>query len=104
MRGMKKWLPFKSLKGQYEMIDQMMEEREKVPMPELSIDQKEDINYRLQTLSKGEHIAVRYYQDGWIKVTEGIFLGVDKIEKRICFTGFAVPFSCLIGLGEEIYS
>jgi hypothetical protein len=30
MRGMKKWLPFKSLSGQYDMLDKMKSERNKV--------------------------------------------------------------------------
>ena len=44
MRGMKKWLPFKSLSGQYEELDKMKSSRKKVAMPELSVDQIDELN------------------------------------------------------------
>jgi hypothetical protein len=35
MRGMKKWLPFKSLTGQYEALDQMKKKRAEMAKPKM---------------------------------------------------------------------
>lgn len=53
MRGRKKWLPFKSLSGQYERLDEREREEEKVSRPELSLDEREDINNTLVSLREG---------------------------------------------------
>lgn len=54
MRGRKKWLPFKSLSGQYERLDEREREEERVSRPELSLDEREDINNTLVSLKKKE--------------------------------------------------
>ena len=60
MRGMKKWLPFKSLKGQYEELEKMKKERAKVEKPVLSEDEEEEVNRFLIGLKRGEKTKGRY--------------------------------------------
>ncbi len=96
MRGMKKWLPFKSLSGQYEMIDKMKEERKKVTMPELSVDQIDDLNRVLVSLQKGDAVEVTYFQEGEVLSRRGVFLKCDGYSKQVFFKGFSLPFSSLL--------
>ncbi|MCR4697901.1 MAG: YolD-like family protein [Bacilli bacterium] len=96
MRGMKKWLPFKSLSGQYDMLDKMKSERNKVAMPELSVDQIDELNRVLVSLQKGDQVEVVYFQEGEILRKRGIFLRCDGYNQKVFFKGFVLPFNALL--------
>jgi hypothetical protein len=96
MRGMKKWLPFKSLKGQYQVLDRMKENRMKTTKPELSIDQIDDLNRALSSLQKGDKTIVTYFDDGNILKKDAVFLKSDGTTMNVFFKGFSLPFSSLI--------
>ena len=96
MRGMKKWLPFKSLKGQYQILDRMKENRMKTTKPELSIDQIDDLNRALSSLQKGDKTTVTYFDDGNILKKDAVFLKSDGTTMNVFFKGFSLPFSSLI--------
>lgn len=96
MRGMKKWLPFKSLKGQYEMLNEMKEKRNIVEKPELSIDQIDDLNRALVSLQKGDKTKVTYYDDGVIKKKDVVFVKCDGSSMHVFFKDIVLPFSSLI--------
>ncbi len=96
MRGMKKWLPFKSLSGQYEELDKMKSSRKKVAMPELSVDQIDELNRVLVNLQKGDAVEVTYYHDGEIHRKKGVFVKCDGYTQTVWFKGFALPFRSLL--------
>ncbi len=96
MRGMKKWMPFKSLKGQYETLDKMKNERKKQTMPELSIDEIDDLNRALTTLKKGDKTSVTYFTDGEILKKDVVFLRCDGYSRTVLFKEVTIPFASLI--------
>lgn len=98
MRGIKKWQPFKSLNGQYQILDERRKQKRKKDKPELSENQIEDINALLTSLTKGDYICVTYYDDGEIIQEKDLFLQIDPYEKRICLTKHILPFDALLDL------
>ena len=98
MRGMKKWLPFKSLKDQYRVLNGVVNERNKQEKPELSSDQIEELNRALVTLQKGEATKVTYFEDGSIISREARFLKSDGYLQTVFFKGFSLPFAALLKL------
>ncbi len=98
MRGMAKWLPFKSLKGQYDILDRAKKERRKVARPELSEDGEEEIDHVLRLLRKGDRTMVTFYCNGEILTREEVFLRTDNQERRIYFLGFSLTLGNLLSL------
>ena len=98
MRGMKKWLPFKSLSGQYEMLSEMQKRRNRKEKPELSSDEIDGINMALTSLKKGEKAKVTFYEDGDIHQEKTIFIRLDGYERKVFFKGFCVEFANLLKL------
>lgn len=96
MRGMKKWLPFKSLKGQYEVLEKMKNERNKVTKPILSEDEEEEVNRFLVGLKRGEKTKVTFYMDHELITKEAIFCRIEKDQERIFFYGFSIPLNNLV--------
>lgn len=96
MRGMKKWLPFKSLSGQYEVLDKMKQGRKKVDKPELSIDEIDNINHALISLKKGDVANVTFFDDGFILSKDMIFVKYDGYTKTVYFKEMSLPFSSLL--------
>lgn len=98
MRGMKKWLPFKSLKDQYRILNETVSSRNKVEKPELSIDQIDELNHALISLHKGDVAKVTYFEDGVIKSKEVKFIKSDGYLQMVFFKGFSLPFTSLLEL------
>lgn len=96
MRGMKKWLPFRSLKGQYEMIAKMKKERMQVERPILTEDEEEEVNEFLLHLRRGEKTKVTFYMDHELLTKEAVFHRIEKEDERICFYGFSIPLRSLL--------
>lgn len=98
MRGMMKWQPFKSLSGQYKILEEHKKQKEKIDKPELSDDEIEDINSLLVALTRGDRVDVTYYDDGLICTVTDYFINCDSIEQRVIFRRKSVPFNVLLGL------
>lgn len=102
MRGMKKWLPFKSLSGQYEVLEERKKERSKVTRPELSLDEIDELNQALTSLKKGEEAKVTYFVDGVIVHNKPlVFLRCDGAEQKVFFKGLSLPFRNLLRIERE---
>ena len=101
MRGMMKWQPFKSLDGQYRVLREHQRERKKVEKPELSLDEIEQIDRTLTSLSKGDRVDVRYYQDGFIREEKETFLKADPISRSIHLSSGTLRFEDLLSLKKE---
>lgn len=100
MRGRKKWLPFKSLIGQYERLDEREREEESMPRPELSLDEREDINNTLVTLKKKEVVKVTYYEEGKIHTGTKTFLYCDTPQLKVRFKDGWLSFDNLLSLSR----
>ena len=98
MRVMMKWQPFKSLNGQYRVLEEHRKEKVKVEKPELSSDEVEDINAMLVSLSRGDIIRIRFFYDGQISVRTEVFISVDEIDRIIKCEGSIISFDDLLGI------
>ncbi len=98
MRGMKKWLPFKSLNSQYEILNDYIEEKNKVTMPELSSDKQEQINERLTTLNTGDMVKITYFSDGHILTKKLCYQTTDPLKKKIYFKDFNLDLEKLLDI------
>ncbi|WP_436962360.1 YolD-like family protein [Staphylococcus shinii] len=80
-RGMKKWLPFKTMPEQYERLDQYVEDQNKIDMPLLSEEQLEEINDKVIYKIKKQIIAdLSYWQDGYIISVQCFINKVDELN------------------------
>lgn len=98
MRGMMKWQPFKSLSGQYRVLEEHEKQKRKVDKPDLSTDEIEDINALLVSLTKGDEVIYSYYDDGMIIHKKDAFLKCDPYEQKIIFKSSKVGFNSLLGI------
>lgn len=103
MRGMKKWLPFKSLDGQYEMLEEMKRQRTKKERPELSVDEMEEMNRILVSSVHGDVVKVRFYCDGDIRECTKMFQKCDTEWQRLYLNGMTLPFSDLLKIENSQY-
>ncbi len=98
MRGMMKWQPFKSLSGQYRILEEHRNAKEKIEKPELSEDEIEDINNLLMSLSRGDFVNVTYFDNGNIQHSIDSFIRCDTIERMIQLKSRRIQFDMLLGL------
>lgn len=96
MRGMKKWLPFKSLNGQYEVIRRMEKERTLVSKPELGQDEIAEMDQRLRALKRGDNVSVTYFEEGEIKTESFQFLRLDPLARTVSFRERSLSFAALL--------
>lgn len=93
MRGMKKWLPFKSLNGQYEILDE--HQRVKDERISISDDQKEEIDRTLTLLNKGDIVLIKTYKDDRVVIVKDVFIKIDPIYKKIYLKDETISFDDL---------
>ncbi|EGQ1387163.1 YolD-like family protein [Staphylococcus aureus] len=80
-RGIVKWQPFKTMPQQYEMIDQYIEDQNKVDIPLLSDDQLQLINEKVQYKMKNHIVSdVSYWKNGYISTLQCYISNVDTLE------------------------
>ena len=83
-RKMMKWMPFNALLAQGEHIGNLLTARTKTQMPDLSIDQLSELNYKLEVayLFKNE-VSITYFKDGDIYTIQGTITRTDIYNKLI---------------------
>lgn len=80
-RGIVKWQPFKTMPQQYEILEQHIEDQNKMDMPLLSDEQLQDINENVSyKINKNIVAEVNYWQDGYIYSIQCNIKKVDEIE------------------------
>ncbi|MBM6053276.1 YolD-like family protein (plasmid) [Staphylococcus aureus] len=80
-RGIVKWLAFKTMPQQYEMIDQYIEDQNKVDIPLLSDDQLQLINEKVQYKMKNHIFSdVSYWKNGYVSTLQCYISNVDTLE------------------------
>lgn len=99
-RGMKKWLPYKSLteQGGYlsEIIARKSVEEQPIPME----DEAEKIDSFLRSYEGGE-IELRYFVSGHVHSCKGVPDKIDFRAKRLVFPSFEIPFSSIVEIIAE---
>lgn len=76
-----KWLAFKTVPEQYEMLDQYIEDQNKIPMPLLSDDQLEEINEKVHEKIQTNRIAeISYWENGNITFLNCYIQKLDTLE------------------------
>lgn len=83
-RGMKKWVPYKSLIEQEVFINKMRVNKSKIEKPILFEEEMEKINYYL-TQKRCETLIFSFYEDGFIYKIETKIKTIDLSTKTIVF-------------------
>lgn len=96
-RGMKKFLPFASLKEQAIFLVAMQEEKKKVEKPEISEDTILEIN-RILTEYSGENALFYYFDRGYIKSFTGKIKKIDVINRALLFEDTKILFTNLLNI------
>ena len=97
-RGMKKWAPFSSLIEQATCLEEMKYQRNKIPKPVLTDDQKEKIEYVLQTYQKGQTVKIKFYNDGYLYVIETQIKRIDIENRCLVLTKGKLKFENIIDI------
>ena len=97
-RGMKKWAPFSSLIEQATCLEQMKYQRNKISKPILTDDQKEKINYILQSYKKGQIVKIKFFYDGYLYETNTTIKRIDLENRVLVVENGKLEFSNLIDI------
>ena len=83
-RGMIKWAPFNSVVNSKEMTNELIKERQKVNIPELSDDNYHDIE---DTIVKAYFtkaaVTITYFENGYLYTITDKIKKIDQIYKLI---------------------
>lgn len=81
-RGIVKWNAFKTLPQQYEMINQYMEDQNKIEMPLLSQEQLEEINDKVNYKIKNTVLAeISYWENGYVYSIQCFIKNFDEVNR-----------------------
>lgn len=80
-RGMVKWQPFKTMPQQYEILDQYIDDQNKIDMPLLSQEQLEEINDKVIYKIDNKVISeINYWDKGSIYSKNCYIKKIDEIR------------------------
>ena len=83
-RGIIKWAAFDALSGYHSMLKEMQHRLGKKAKPILSDDDYEALNRNIQeAIINKKEVELRYYSEGYIKVTYGLVNKCDFVSKNI---------------------
>ena len=94
-RGMKKWMPFNALEHYSDYIHSTYEEKNKIEKPTLSLEQIEDINYKLSSYNHDE-VIITHFKQGEIIQTLGIISKIDVPNQNLTINKTRILFTNLI--------
>ncbi len=86
----KQFMPFAALKG----YEEALREKEKIVVAkvELSEEKKEELNRRMQTVSRNDMVRVVYFkEDEYLQIT-GMVSRIDKDARILKVVGTKIPF------------
>ncbi|MCD8845192.1 YolD-like family protein [Staphylococcus gallinarum] len=83
-RGIVKWGAFKTIPEQYEILEQYIEDQNKISMPLLSDDQLQEIDEKVHEKMKSNTVAeVNYWEEGYIKSMYCYIKKLDLLERSM---------------------
>lgn len=97
-RELVKWQPFSAVVTGNVMINDVLNRKNKVAMPVLSEDQKNELQEKmLSSYNNQDTINVKYYKGGKIFEVKGIISNIDNIAHKLVINGqISVFFSQII--------
>lgn len=96
-RNMIKWLPFNSVVSSKEMINEILKEKIKIKMPNLSEEQKNYIeNSIIDAFYQNETIYVEYFYNGKIYNFKSKIKKIDLIYHKIYFNNKILSFNQIV--------
>ena len=100
-RGMKKWAPYSSLIEQATCLEEMKYQRNKISRPILTEDQKEKINYVLQSYQKGQIVRIKFFDDGYLYYINTTIKRIDLENRKLILEHGKLDFINLIDIEIE---
>ena len=97
-RGMKKWAPYSSLIEQATCLEEMKYQRNKIPRPILTEDQKEKINYVLQSYQKGQIVNIKFFNDGYLYYISSTIKRIDLENRKLILDHGKLDFINIIDI------
>lgn len=96
--SMSKWNPFNAVASGDYMIGEVLEKKNKMKMPILSDDQKEQLQCKmLEAFNNQETIKIKYFKNGNIYIKEGRITNIDSNSHKITLDSkYFVYFSQII--------
>lgn len=83
-RGMLKWQPFSSVVPSSIMINDVLKEKNRIKMPVLSDDQKQDLQVNvIEAYNNQDIIKVKYYKGGRFYLKQGRITNIDENKHKI---------------------
>ena len=100
---MKKWAPYSSLIEQATCLEEMKYQRNKIEKPILTEDQKEKINYALQSYQKGQIIKIKFFNDGYLYFINTSIKRIDLENHQLILENGKLKLSEIIDIESEIW-
>lgn len=100
-RGMKKWAPYSSLIEQATCLEEMKYQRNKIAKPILTDDQKEKIDFVLQSYKKGQIVKIKFFSDGYLYYINSTIKRIDLENKKLVLEQGKLDFANIIDLDLE---
>jgi hypothetical protein len=100
-RGMKKWAPYSSLIEQATCLEEMKYQRNKIAKPILTEDQKEKINYVLQSYQKEQIVRIKFFNDGYLYFISTTIKRIDLENKKLILEQGKLDFSNIVDIEIE---
>ncbi|HGO3192322.1 TPA: YolD-like family protein [Staphylococcus aureus] len=104
-RGIVKWQPFKTVSDQYKMLDEYIEDQNKVEMPLLSEDQLQILNEKVYYNSINNILTeLSYWENGYIHSIQCYINKVDTLEHVMIVTNkskenrIKIPFNNIVNI------
>lgn len=86
-RGKIKWAPFKTISNQYKLLDEYIEEQNKVETPLLSDDQLQILNETVYYNSENNILTeLSYWENGYINSIQCYINKVNSLERVMVVT------------------
>lgn len=80
-RGIVKWNAFKTMPQQYEILDQHIEDQNKLDMPLLSDEQLQEINEKVhEKIQKNKVADISYWENGYVYTVQCLINKIDILE------------------------
>lgn len=97
-RELVKWQPFSAVVTGNVMINEVLNKKNKIAMPVLSEDQKNELQEKmLISYNNQDIINIRYYKAGKVLEVKGIISNIDSIGHKLVINGqISVFFSQII--------
>ena len=82
----------------------MKYQRNKIPHPILTEDQKDKINYTLQSYKKGQVVTIKFFNDGYLYMIDTTIKRIDLENKKLILQNGKLDFINIIDIsGQELF-